>query len=74
MPLTKFGANIEARRRAEGVYPPNEIYIPSPEDSQNCFQEYTEDVARRQQLNQLKPGETVNVDPTAACRCPARSP
>ncbi len=32
------GANIEARRRAEGVYPPNEIYIPSPEDSQNCFQ------------------------------------
>ena len=62
VPLTKFGAHIEARRRAQGVYPPNEIYIPSPEDSQNCFQTYTEDVARRQQLNQLKPGETVNVD------------
>ncbi len=63
VPFTKLGANIEARRRAQGVYPPNEIYIPSPEDSQNCFQQYTEDVARRQQLNQLKPGEDVHVDP-----------
>ena len=62
VPFTKLGANIEARRRAQGVYPPNEIYIPSPEDSQNCFQQYTEDVARRQQLNQLKPGEDVHVD------------
>jgi tetratricopeptide (TPR) repeat protein len=64
VPFTKLGAKIEARRRAQGVYPPNEIYIPSPEDSQNCFQQYTEDVARRQQLNQLKPGEDVHVDPS----------
>jgi thioredoxin-like negative regulator of GroEL len=64
VPFTKLGAKIEARRRAEGVYPPNEIYIPSPEDSQNCFQKYTEDVASRQQLNQLKPGEDVHVDPS----------
>ncbi len=63
VPFTKLGAKIEARRRAEGVYPPNEIYIPSPNDSQNCFQQYTEDVAHRQQLNQLKPGETVNITP-----------
>jgi thioredoxin-like negative regulator of GroEL len=63
VPFTKLGANIEARRRAQGVYPPNEIYIPSPEDSQNCFQKYTEDVASRQRLNQLKPGEDVHVDP-----------
>jgi thioredoxin-like negative regulator of GroEL len=62
VPFTKLGAKIEARRRAEGVYPPNEIYIPSPEDSQNCFQQYTDDVAQRRQLNQLKPGEDVNVD------------
>src|SRR5208283_700707 len=62
--FTKLGAKIEARRRAEGVYPPNEIYIPSPADSQECFQQYTEDVARRQQLNQLKPGEDVHVDPS----------
>jgi thioredoxin-like negative regulator of GroEL len=64
VPFTKLGAKIEARRRAEGVYPPNEIYIPSPEDSQQCFQQYTEDVAQRRQLNQLKPGEVVNVDPS----------
>jgi tetratricopeptide (TPR) repeat protein len=62
VPFTRLGAKIEARRRAEGVYPPNEIYIPSPEDSQNCFQTYTEDVARRQSLGQLKPGEDVHND------------
>jgi thioredoxin-like negative regulator of GroEL len=61
-PFTKLGAKVEARRRAEGVYPSSEIYIPSPEDSQTCFQQYTDDVARRQQLNQLKPGEDVHVD------------
>ena len=65
VPFTKLGANIEKRRRAEGVYPPVEIYTPSPDDSQNCFRDYTEDVARRQQLGQLKPGETVNVDPAS---------
>ena len=62
VPFTKLGAKIEARRRAEGVYPPNEIYIPSPEDSQACFQQYTDDVARRQALGQLKPGEDVHND------------
>ena len=61
VPLTKFGAKVEARRRREGVYPPNEIYIPSPQDSQDCFQQYTEDVARRQAVGQLRPGEDVNV-------------
>ncbi len=65
VPFTKLGANIEKRRRAEGVYPPVEIYTPSPDDSQNCFRDYTEDVARRQQLGQLKPGETVQVDPAS---------
>jgi tetratricopeptide (TPR) repeat protein len=62
VPFTKLGAKIEASRRAEGVYPPNEIYIPSPQDSQDCFQQYTEDVARRQQLGQLKQGEEVHMD------------
>ncbi len=41
------GKRIENRRRTEGVYPPNEIYIPTPEDSQACFSEY----ARQKQLN-----------------------
>jgi tetratricopeptide (TPR) repeat protein len=61
-PFTAWGAHVEKRRRAEGVYPPNEIYIPSPEDSQKCFEDYTQDVSRRSQLNQLKPGEDVRVE------------
>jgi tetratricopeptide (TPR) repeat protein len=62
-PLTKFGARVEARRRAEGVYPPKEIYIPSAEDSQDSFRQYMEDAARRKQLNELQPGEDVNIEP-----------
>lgn len=61
-PFTAWGAHVEKERRERGVYPPNEIYIPSPDDSQRCFQDYTEDVARRQQLGQLKPGEDVHVE------------
>ncbi|MGA2788463.1 MAG: DUF2723 domain-containing protein [Verrucomicrobiota bacterium] len=45
-----------------GVYPDREIYIPSPEDSQRCFQDYMEDVQRRIQLDQKMPGEDVHID------------
>jgi tetratricopeptide (TPR) repeat protein len=62
VPFTKLGAHIEKRRRAEGVYPPKEIYIPSPDDSQKAFEDYTQDVARRQAIGQLKPGEDVHID------------
>src|SRR6185295_1186811 len=48
-PLTKLGADIEARRRREGVYPPKEMYIASPDDSQRCFQEYLQDAQKRLQ-------------------------
>jgi tetratricopeptide (TPR) repeat protein len=61
-PFTAWGAYVEKYRRARGVYPPAEIYIPSPDDSQQCFQEYTEDVAVRQRNGQLKPGEEVHID------------
>jgi thioredoxin-like negative regulator of GroEL len=44
-----------------GVYPDQEIYIPSPDDSQECFTEYMQDAQRRMQLNQLEPGENVQV-------------
>ncbi len=64
-PFTSLGKSIEDRRRKEGVYPPVEIYTPSPDDSQNSFHDYTDDVARRQQLGQLKPGEDVHVDPAS---------
>ena len=52
---------IESGRSIKGVYPPDEIYIPSQQDSQECFQQYTDDVARRQAIGQLRPGEDVNV-------------
>jgi len=45
--FTANGKRIEDRRRAEGVYPGNEIYIPTPQDSQACFSEY----ARQKSLN-----------------------
>jgi len=58
-PFVSRGARIEAQWRKEGVYPPKEIYIPSSDDLQNSFSEYTQDVGRRAQLNQLLPGEDV---------------
>jgi len=60
-PLLAIGAGIEKSRRAEGVYPPKEMYIATPDDSQRCFQEYLQDAQRRLQLNQLRPGEDVRV-------------
>jgi tetratricopeptide (TPR) repeat protein len=62
VPFTKFGASVEKRRRAEGVYPPKEIYTPSPEDLNQCFQDYTDDVQRRSALGQLKQGEDLHQD------------
>jgi thioredoxin-like negative regulator of GroEL len=73
VPFTKWGAHVEKKRRAEGVYPPNEIYIPSPDDSQNSFSEYMQDVQQRmmhdQQFpnepRQVRPGEDVHIDPSS---------
>jgi len=64
-PFTKFGKHVEDRRRAEGVYPPKEIYIPSPVDSARSFEEYTRDVQKRQAEGRLQPGEDVQVDPAS---------
>jgi tetratricopeptide (TPR) repeat protein len=66
-PLTKLGAKIEKNRRARGVYPPKEIYEPTPDDSRDCFTRYTEDAQRRMQHDmqfpneprQIRPGENV---------------
>jgi tetratricopeptide (TPR) repeat protein len=60
VPFTKFGKAVEDRRRAEGVYPPEEIYIPSPEDSERSFHDYTEDVSNRARTGRLQQGETVS--------------
>ena len=61
-PFTAWGLHVETYRRARGVYPPSEIYIPSPDDSQKCFEDYTQDADRRRQLGQLKQGEDVKVE------------
>ncbi|HLP76650.1 MAG TPA: DUF2723 domain-containing protein [Candidatus Paceibacterota bacterium] len=66
-PINEYGARVEARRRKEGVYPPKEIYTPTPEDSQKCFQVYIEDAQKRlahdqqypDQPRQIRPGEQV---------------
>ena len=44
-----------------GVYPDREIYIPTPQDSQDCFQTYLADAQERLQRNALKPGEEVKL-------------
>jgi tetratricopeptide (TPR) repeat protein len=59
VPFTKFGAHVEAKRRAGRVYPPVEIYIPSPEDLQRQYDTYREDFQRRFAAGQLQPGEGV---------------
>ena len=60
--LTRFGKNVEDRRRAEKVYPPQEIYAPTPDDHALCMQEYFTDAERRLRAGQLKPGEGVSID------------
>jgi tetratricopeptide (TPR) repeat protein len=52
----------EIAKSLGGVYPDREIYIPNPEDSQRCFQDYMVDVQHRMPLNQMLPGEDVHVD------------
>jgi hypothetical protein len=37
------------------------IYVPTDEDLQKCFQDYTEDAQRRAENHQLKPGENVTM-------------
>lgn len=61
-PFEALGARIEARRRRDCVYPPKEIYTPSNEDSQRCFQEYITDASARLARHQLRPGEGVKYD------------
>lgn len=69
-PITDMGARIEKRRRAEGVFPPKEIYTPTPEDSQNAFADYMSDAQQRiyhdqthpNEPRQVKPGEDVHLD------------
>lgn len=51
----------EITKTKGGVYPDREIYIASADDSSRCFHEYLADAQRRLHLNQLKPGENVQI-------------
>src|SRR6185437_1972466 len=69
-PITAMGSRVETRRRKEGVYPPKEIYEPTPEDSSEAFSEYMADAQRRMyhdethpnEPREIKPGEEVHQD------------
>ncbi|MGP8199990.1 MAG: protein O-mannosyl-transferase family, partial [Limisphaerales bacterium] len=57
-------------RSLGGVYPDTEIATPSPEDSQQCFNEYLEEAQKRlahdnefpNEPRQVKPGEDVHIE------------
>jgi tetratricopeptide (TPR) repeat protein len=73
-PFTKLGADIEARRRREGVYPPKEIYIATPQEIQQSYDNYEIGLQQRWQHDQnrdlvardgpqLRPGEAPTQTP-----------
>lgn len=55
--FTQLGARVEAKRRAEGVYPQKEIYIPMPMDFYEAYRSYMNDAMERAERGQLKSGE-----------------
>jgi tetratricopeptide (TPR) repeat protein len=60
---------VEIAKTIGGVYPDREIYTPTIEDSQDCFQEYLANAQKRLQHDmqfpneprQIKPGEDVHI-------------
>ena len=69
-PFIARGERIEARRRAEHVYPAKEIYIASDRDSAECFNTFYTDAKLRKEHDllhpneppQVRPGEEINLD------------
>ncbi len=43
----------------------DKIYIPTKEDSQKCFTDYSDDAKKRMQEGKLQPGEDVSIDPAS---------
>lgn len=61
--FTKLGADIEERRRKEGVYPKNEIITPSVRDSEIAFSNYIADASLRLQHDMQFPNEPKRIKP-----------
>ena len=56
--FTAWGAHVEKKRRACGVYPPAEIYIPSLDDLHNCYGEF---MTRHNPAHRTRPGGQAGV-------------
>lgn len=59
--LTGVGAQVERQRRERGVYPKEELHLPTNADLDRCMNACLRDVQQRAQLGQLRPGEEVRI-------------
>jgi tetratricopeptide (TPR) repeat protein len=60
--FTSIGKKVEARRRAEGVYPMTEIHTPGHDESDRAFHDYITDAQDRFRNGQMRPGEDFHPD------------
>ena len=60
--FSTIGAKIEAKRRAQGVYPKKEIRTPDRADMDRAFRDYITDAQERYKLGLLKSGEDIQPD------------
>ena len=59
--FTRLGDNVDAQRRAKGIYPEKEIHTPSVEDNQIAFAGYYASARERLMNGTLQPGEDVRL-------------
>src|SRR6185436_4471134 len=60
--FTQTGKDLEAKRRADGLYPDQELNLPSNEDLNRHMGEFMRDFQTRAQKGQLNPGEDMRVE------------
>ena len=59
--FTRLGDNVDAQRRAKGIYPKKEIHTPSVEDNQIAFAGYYASARERLMNGTLQQGEDVRL-------------
>jgi hypothetical protein len=68
--LLEAAYDKEIKKSPGGVYPDREIYIPTPQDSAKCFEEFMRDAQKRlehdmqspNEPRQVRPGEDIRVE------------
>jgi hypothetical protein len=60
--FTQMGKDLESKRRAHGLYPDQELNLPSNEDLNRHMGEFMRDFQTRAQKGQLNPGEDMRVE------------